>query len=366
MSEKFPVSVRTLEGRKESLPVTAKSTSPELLTVLVERGLAVPGSRLVRIGGKTRKDDVCSMVALQHIVELMEGDELLVLAPPAKKPLPSNAGNRPPKLTAELLQEASKDVPPSDPDRNGVSEDVQANEQPLGQLIEVVRHLLSIARTLQAALDEGKEGTDGEDTAGGAAAEDEEPEEAADPYKDVDEHSLKFMMDMGFPEMRSKKALVLNRMDLEQAMEWLLQHNEDDDIDEPLVVPKVQRTASGSFHPDPIAFRGLTDMGFGERDVLAALQLSHNNFQLACDWLLSGRDVHAALEKQLSQALNDSNPLIQAVLADPHVQSCLVDARIRRALETLVVNPQNAAALMSDPIVRDVILFLSQLIARVS
>ena len=66
------------------------------------------------------------------------------------------------------------------------------------------------------------------------------------------------------------------------------------------------------------------------------------------------------------QALNDSNPLIQAVLADPHVQSCLVDARIRRALETLVVNPQNAAALMSDPIVRDVILFLSQLIARVS
>lgn len=64
--------------------------------------------------------------------------------------------------------------------------------------------------------------------------------------------------------------------------------------------------------------------------------------------------------------IDGTSPLIQAVLADPHVQSCLVDSRIRRALETLVVNPQNAAALMSDPIVRDVIIFLSQLIARVS
>lgn len=67
-----------------------------------------------------------------------------------------------------------------------------------------------------------------------------------------------------------------------------------------------------------------------------------------------------------SQVIDGTSPLIQAVLADPHVQSCLVDSRIRRALETLVVNPQNAAALMSDPIVRDVIIFLSQLIARVS
>lgn len=66
-------------------------------------------------------------------------------------------------------------------------------------------------------------------------------------------------------------------------------------------MPKSQRTPDGVFRADPAAFRGLTDMGFAESDVVAALQLSHNNFQVACDWLLSGRDVHAALEKQLSQ-----------------------------------------------------------------
>ena len=88
--------------------------------------------------------------------------------------------------------------------------------------------------------------------------------------------------------------------------------------------------------------------------------------QVACDWLLSGRDVHAALERQSKQVMDESSPLIKAVLEDPHVQSCLVDARIRRALETLVVNPQNAAALMGDPVIRDVIIFLSQLISRVS
>jgi len=174
------------------------------------------------------------------------------------------------------------------------------------------------------------------------------------------------MEDMGFPSTRAKKALVLNNMNLEAACSWLFQHGDDPDIDEPLVAPKTKKTAGGMFRADAVAFRGLMDMGFLEPDVMAALQLAHNNFQVACDWLLSGRDVHAALEKQQSQAMDGDSTLIKAVLADPHVQSCLVDARIRRALEALVVNPQNAAALMHDPIVREVIIFLSQLIDRVS
>lgn len=45
---------------------------------------------------------------------------------------------------------------------------------------------------------------------------------------------------------------------VESAMEWLLIHGEDPDIDEPLVVPEGVKTATGAeFRPNPVAYRQL-------------------------------------------------------------------------------------------------------------
>lgn len=225
----------------------------------------------------------------------------------------------------------------------------------------------------------------------------------------MDKEALCALCEMGFPENRASKALVLNQMNVEQAMEWLFRHGDDPDIDEPLKVgihrcyskvnvpklcvntswtfhvilwpniapletllllwsilqaPKPQETARGLFTPDMVAYRGLLDMGFAEKDVVAALQLAHNNFRVACDWLVSGRDVHSALDQQEANFLDENSPLIRAILSDPHVQAYLVDIRIRKALEILTQQQHNAIALMNDPIITHVTLFLSQLINR--
>lgn len=46
--------------------------------------------------------------------------------------------------------------------------------------------------------------------------------------------ALASLMEMGFSESRCKKALMLNDMDVEAALNWLCAHIEDPDIDDPL------------------------------------------------------------------------------------------------------------------------------------
>ncbi|KAA8492603.1 Thioredoxin [Porphyridium purpureum] len=52
----------------------------------------------------------------------------------------------------------------------------------------------------------------------------------------VDEAKVGILLDMGFPRVRAEKALILNGSDPERAAEWIFDHMEDPDIDEPLQV----------------------------------------------------------------------------------------------------------------------------------
>eukprot|EP00128_Syssomonas_multiformis_P016344 Colp12_sorted_trinity150504_noHs@27280 len=45
---------------------------------------------------------------------------------------------------------------------------------------------------------------------------------------------VKALMDMGFPENRSKKALAITKGGVQEAMDWIFAHMDDADIDEPL------------------------------------------------------------------------------------------------------------------------------------
>ncbi|CAM9811809.1 unnamed protein product [Chrysoparadoxa australica] len=69
----------------------------------------------------------------------------------------------------------------------------------------------------------------------------------------VDTNLLNQMKDMGFPEERSKKALMLgNGPDLESAINWLMEHQDDADIDEPMPdAPAAPDAADRSEPPVP-------------------------------------------------------------------------------------------------------------------
>eukprot|EP00042_Codosiga_hollandica_P047278 m.510485 g.510485 ORF g.510485 m.510485 type:complete len:159 (-) comp57417_c0_seq6:430-906(-) len=97
----------------------------------------------------------------------------------------------------------------------------------------------------------------------------------------IDPAALQRLKDIGFPEQRCIKALLLCNMDVSAATEYLLNQEHNPAADQPLVAPKSVKTAHGKFKPDPAAYHALLEMGFVERDVLAALQLTHNNFDQA-------------------------------------------------------------------------------------
>lgn len=103
-----------------------------------------------------------------------------------------------------------------------------------------------------------------------------------DPLANVDAEALRALVDMGFPEARASKALVLNNMSVGAAMDWLLQHADDPNVDQPLLVPPARVSKGGrTFSASPAVFQRLRDMGFAEQDALVAMELAHNNFEQA-------------------------------------------------------------------------------------
>ncbi|KAJ3034419.1 hypothetical protein HDV00_005039 [Rhizophlyctis rosea] len=103
----------------------------------------------------------------------------------------------------------------------------------------------------------------------------------------VDEGALNQLLAMGFPEVRCRKALLAtgnNGPDV--AMNWLFEHMEDPDIDEPI---QSGPTGGGSAVSDSDVSQ-LMDMGFTKGQAKKALRETGNNMERAVDWLFSHAD----------------------------------------------------------------------------
>ena len=55
------------------------------------------------------------------------------------------------------------------------------------------------------------------------------------------------LLDMGFQEVRAKKGLMFGSgSDLESAVNWLMEHQEDPDIDDPIPFPEGSSSGEGA------------------------------------------------------------------------------------------------------------------------
>ncbi|KAI9207417.1 uncharacterized protein BJ171DRAFT_492677 [Polychytrium aggregatum] len=91
------------------------------------------------------------------------------------------------------------------------------------------------------------------------------------------------LMSMGFPEIRCQKAcLATGGQDAEVAMNWLFEHMDDADIDDP-----IRTESGGSVQPAEGDVQMLCDMGFTPAQARRGLKETNNNVERAVDWLFS-------------------------------------------------------------------------------
>lgn len=105
---------------------------------------------------------------------------------------------------------------------------------------------------------------------------------------EIDEGLVMTLVSMGFSENGCRRAAIAtHNADAETAMNWVFEHMEDPDFNDPPVLPTAgapatdtaSATNSGVAAADPEAVAMLTTMGYSEEQVAAALQATSNNIE---------------------------------------------------------------------------------------
>lgn len=193
--------------------------------------------------------------------------------------------------------------------------------------------------------------------------------------QEIDAAALKKLCDMGFPQNRAKKALLLNSMSVTSAMEWLIQHESDPDIDEPLpgtstskeegavggrdensfttnghqttnILQSLREYRRREFKPNHTVLQNLIEMGFDEKDALEALRISRNNQNDACEWLLGEKKTSS---QDLDEGLDTNGAVYKAIMANPQVQLGLNNPRCLLAFLQMLDSPLATQQWLTDP-----------------
>ncbi|PNF36614.1 Ubiquitin-associated domain-containing protein 1 [Cryptotermes secundus] len=190
-------------------------------------------------------------------------------------------------------------------------------------------------------------------------------------------------MDMGFSEHVASRALRLNRMNPNKALEWLLENGAEKEPEEDAVDHKDEVSSGAAdlqwqqepactssqsevkksqsvttllesfrefkrrdFQPNVKALQNLMDMGFPEEDVCDALCVTGNNQSAACEWLLGER--RKSLEG-LDIGLDPEGSIYKAIMSNPVIQLSLTSPKMLLAFLSLLENPSSANIWMNDP-----------------
>ena len=178
---------------------------------------------------------------------------------------------------------------------------------------------------------------------------------------------------MGYSRARAIHALQLNKMEITQATDWLMRNSS---CEIPAVsankksLPNKRTALSSRKRSSPTssvkgvksrsidsqALRNLKEMGFKEEDIVHALQLTGNNQQEACDWLLGEKT-----ESISTMRLSKNSKLYKDLFSDPVVQLGLTSPHNLQVLEDMLRNPELVSQYFNDPEVGPLLLHISQI-----
>lgn len=130
---------------------------------------------------------------------------------------------------------------------------------------------------------------------------------------------LNTLLGMGFPEPRSIKALYkTGNNNAEAAMNWLFEHMEDADIDEPLDLNNETTTTQNE--PSEEVINNLVSMGFSHQLSRKALYLNNSDANAAVEWLFSNPDddgVINVIEKPPVNLNKEKQELVERLKSHP-------------------------------------------------
>ncbi|ODQ50137.1 ubiquitinyl hydrolase [Saitoella complicata NRRL Y-17804] len=142
--------------------------------------------------------------------------------------------------------------------------------------------------------------------------EDSEEEKAKKERPVANEAALSQLEAMGFPRVRSEKALfATGNSDPEVAMNWLFAHMDDPDIDDPIADDDAAAGGAGAgagAEVDEASVAMIVDMGFSVAQGKKALKETGGDMERAVEWLFSHPDDVGEVESSTSSsAPADSN-----------------------------------------------------------
>jgi len=106
----------------------------------------------------------------------------------------------------------------------------------------------------------------------------------------IDPSIVDHLKTFGFSEIRAQRAaLKTGNAGANEALNWLLEHMDDPDIDAPLSPPKKAATSAAPSAPEE-SIQSLEGMGFTRDQAIKALKNTNNNVERAVDWLFSHTD----------------------------------------------------------------------------
>ena len=206
-----------------------------------------------------------------------------------------------------------------------------------------------------------------------------------------DARAVEQLVELGFPEARARKALLLHLNHSPAAMEWLLEVGDSPEADAELTDAQIrhimsastvhpllrmrQEASSATQGPDETVIQRLVEMGFAREEVLSALAATNNDYDAACAWLLGERGSSGAYQAQTGQ-MNDGsgaqgNPesmqaLLGNILTHPAIQAGMQSERVLQAFQTMIEDPSSAHDYLNDPEVGPILLRVHSILSRVA
>ncbi|XP_039306989.1 ubiquitin-associated domain-containing protein 1 isoform X2 [Solenopsis invicta] len=221
---------------------------------------------------------------------------------------------------------------------------------------------------------------------------------------------IKTLIEMGYPHKKVLKALRLRKSNMTEALEWLIEHQDDSDDEDDetdffvdtttdtsiaspsssanttkkslkgaclelfetekqdqkeknlvhivdLLLQSFRQYKKMEFKPNKRAMRSLVEMGFDEKNVIGALKVTGNDQANACEWLLGER--RRSLQ-DLDEGLESDGLIYKAIMSNPHIQLSLTKPKMLLAYLSMIETPTSANAWINDPEISPVLSQISK------